>query len=628
MSAYIPAADSSADPVWRDLNGNGRLDPYEDPRLTPSERATDLLARMSLEEKVGLMFHTVIEAGPDGTLLETPGVLSKSPTSTVVLGKRMNHFNVHALGRARDAARWANALQHLAAQTAHGIPVTISTDPRHGFFENEGTSFAAGSFSQWPEPLGMAALEDDDIREFADIARREYLAVGIRMALHPQVDLATEPRWGRQLHTFGSDPERTSRALTAYIDGFQGSVLGQESVACVTKHFPGAGPQQDGEDAHFPYGREQVYPGGAFDVHLEPFRTAIASGTAGMMPYYGMPIGLERDGVPIEPVGFGYNRQIVTGLLREELGFDGIVVTDWELVNDNVAQGQVLPAKAWGVEHLDPEERLLAVLDAGCDQFGGEECVDLLIDLVRVGRVSERRIDESARRLLELKFRLGLFDDPFVDEDAAEAIVGCPDHRAAGVRAQAEAVTILSNAATDVTPLLPLPSASERRVYVEGIDLAMASGLGVVVDRPEEADLAVVRIAAPFDPRDDLLFESRFRQGSLDFRPGLVARLSRIAAATPLVLDVALDRPAILTPLAPLASVLTVTFGTSDAALIAALTGAVEPRGRLPFEIPRSMDAVRDSREDVPNDTADPLFPVGFSHGVSPSPQSFAVSAR
>ena len=628
MPAHPPVTDSSTDLAWRDLNGNGRLDPYEDPRLTPGERTADLLPRLSLEEKVGLMFHTVIETGPEGTLLETPGALSKSATSTVVLGKHMNHFNVHALGRARDAARWANAMQRLAAQTPHGIPVTISTDPRHGFFENEGTSFAAGSFSQWPEPLGLAALDDEDISEFADIARREYRAVGIRMALHPQVDLATEPRWGRQLHTFGSDPERTSRALAAYIEGFQGAAIGSESVACVTKHFPGAGPQKDGEDAHFPYGREQVYPGGAFDLHLEPFRTAIVAGTAGMMPYYGMPIGIERDGVPIAEVGFGYNRQIVTGLLREELGFDGVVVTDWELVNDNIAQGQVLPAKAWGVEHLDPSERLLAVLDAGCDQFGGEECVDLLLDLVRTGRVSESRIDESARRLLELKFRLGLFDDPFVDEDAAENIVGRHEHRAAGLRAQAESVTILRDAGPEGIPLLPLGQMPGRRVYVEGIDSTVASSLGIVVDRPEDADLAVVRIAAPFEPRDDLLFESRFRQGSLDFRPGLVARLSRIAASAPLVLDVALDRPAILTPLVPLASVLIATFGTSDAGLVSALTGDVPPRGRLPFEIPRSMDAVRHSQEDVPNDTTDPLYPVGFSSVVASASPSLAASAR
>lgn len=616
---------------WRDLNGNGRLDPYEDPRLDATTRTEDLLARLSLEEKVGLMFHTVIEPGPDGELLEEPGALSKSPTSTVVLTKHMNHFNVHALGSAGHAARWANALQRLAEQTPHGIPVTISTDPRHAFTENAGASFAAGSFSQWPEPLGLAALDDETIRQFADIARREYLAVGIRMALHPQVDLASEPRWGRQFQTFGADPERTIRALTAYIEGFQGTALGADSVACITKHFPGGGPQLDGEDAHFPYGREQVYPGDAFELHLGPFRAAVAAGTAGMMPYYGMPIDLEVDGERIEPVGFGYNRQIVTGLLRERLGFDGVVVTDWELVNDNVAQGQVLPAKAWGTEHLSPSERLLRILDAGCDQLGGEECVDLLLDLVRTGRVSQARIDQSARRLLELKFRLGLFDNPFVDEAEAEAVVGQEPFRAAGARAQAESVVLLHDTSPGGEPVLPLP-ASRRRVYVEGMTRDAAALLGDLADTPEEADLAVVRLPAPYEPRNDLLFESLFHQGSLEFPPGLVARLARIATRAPLVVDVYLERPAILTPLMPFVSVLTGSFGTSDAAYVSVLTGRRSPRGRLPFELPRSMDAVRASREDVPNDTADPLFPTGHSGAlggvVAPDQRSRGADAH
>ena len=606
--------------AWRDLNRNGILDPYEDPRLAPAERTADLLARLSIEEKVGLMFHTVIESGPGGTVLEQPGALSKSSTSSVVLGKYMNHFNVHALGTPGEAARWANALQRLAEQTPHGIPVTISTDPRHAFVENAGTSFTAGAFSQWPEPLGLAGLDDANIRAFADVARREYLAVGIRMALHPQVDLATEPRWGRQLHTFGADPDRTERALAAYIAGFQGDELGPQSVACITKHFPGAGPQQNGEDAHFPYGREQVYPGHGFDVHLRPFRAAIACGTAGMMPYYGMPIGLELDGEPVPTVGFGYNRRIVTGLLREGLGFDGLVVTDWELINDNIAQGQVLPAKAWGVEHLTPSERLALILDAGCDQFGGEECVELLLDLVRAGIVAEERIDESARRILELKFRLGLFDDPFVDEDEAQRVVGSPESRALGLRAQAEAVAVLQ----DEERMLPLRAG--LRIYAEGMSAAAVSGLGTAVEALDDADLAIVRLAAPFEPRDDLLFESLFHQGSLEFRPGLVSRLAAIAAQVPLIVDVALERPAILEPLARIAVVLTGTFGTSDVAFAHALAGEVIPRGSLPFEIPRSMQAVRESREDVPHDTADPLFP--FGHRVVVESVSREMTAR
>ncbi|MGG5259834.1 glycoside hydrolase family 3 protein [Phycicoccus avicenniae] len=589
------------------------MDPYEDPRLPVEERVEDLLGRLSLEEKVGLMFHTVIEAGADGDVLEQPGRISKSPTSEVVLRKHLSHFNVHALEDARQAARWSNALQRLAERTPHGIPVTVSTDPRHAFIENAGASFAAGSFSQWPEPLGLAALRDADaVRRFADIARREYTAVGIREALHPTLDLATEPRWARQCGTFGQDPQLAGDLGVAYLEGFQqGAELGPEAVACVVKHFPGGGPQKDGEDAHFPYGREQVYEGGRFADHLEPFPRAVDAGAAAVMPYYGMPVGLEVDGEPVEEVGFGYNRQVVTGMLREGLGFDGVVLTDWELVNDNHVGDQVLPARAWGVEHLDPAGRMELILHAGADQFGGEECVELLLDLVRAGRVTQERIDDSARRLLRVKFRLGLFDDPFVHEDAAALVVGNDEFRRAGFEAQARSVTVLRNEPVGgAGPVLPLRPGT--RVHAEGVapEALVVAGL-VPVATPAEAEVTLVRLGAPFEPRDDLFLEAWFHQGSLDFPPGLVSRLERVADACPLVVDVSLDRPAVLTPLVPLCAGLTATYGSSDAALVAALTGQVPPEGRLPFDVPVSMEAVRRHPEDVPGFGEDALFRFG-----------------
>ncbi|WP_439902192.1 glycoside hydrolase family 3 protein [Microbacterium azadirachtae] len=593
---------------FRDLNGNGVMDPYEDPRLSAEERVEDLLGRLSIEEKVGLLFHTVIEIGDEGELREEPGAISKSPTSVVVLGKHLTHFNVHGMRTAREGARWNNRLQALAARSPHGIPVTISTDPRHAFVENSGVAFAAGPFSQWPEPLGLAALDDVDlVRRFAEIAGREYRAVGIRMALHPQVDLPTEARWGRQAQTFGYDAERVAEMTGAYLEGFQGERLGPDSVACITKHFPGGGPQQDGEDAHFPYGREQVYPGGRFEEHLRPFVEAIRRGTAGIMPYYGMPVGLVRHGEPIEEVGFSYSRQIVTDLLREELGYDGVVLSDWELINDNHVGDQVLPARAWGVEELSPRERLLRLLDAGVDQFGGEECVELLQELLAEGAVAEERIDRSARRILLVKFRLGLFDDPYVDEDEAERIVGAAEFRAEGERAQAASVTVLQNR----DRVLPLFRGGRPRVYAEGVAADALAEYGDRVAAPEEAELALVRIGAPFEPRDDLFLEAWFHQGSLEFPPGLVARLRRIAAHCPLVVVVNLDRPAILTPLVPFAAAIAVEFGTSDAALLAALSGRIPPRGVLPVDIPRSMDAVRAAFADVPDGTEDPVFRRG-----------------
>lgn len=596
---------------YRDLNRNGVMDPFEDSRLSPEERTEDLLGRLSLEEKVGLMFHTVIETGPDGTLLETPGAISKSPTSTVVRDKHMTHFNVHGLEDAGAAARWHNRLQELAESTPHGIPVTISTDPRHGGAQNAGTSWVTSFFSLWPEPLGLGALGDPElVRTWAETVRREYTAVGIRAALHPVADLATEPRWARQRECFSQDPQLVARLVTAALEGLRGTE-GETSVQSTVKHFPGAGPQKDGEDAHFPYGRDQVYPGGRFEDHLLPFREAIAAGADAIMPYYGRPIGLEIDGQEIESVGFGFNRQVLTGLLRGELGFDGVIVSDWELVNDNHVGDQVLPARAWGVEELTPAQRLQRILEAGADQFGGEECTQLLLDLVADGLVEDERVTASARRLLRVKFRLGLFDDPYVDESAAVALVGSEESRRRGHQAQASSVVLLH----DDAGVLPLRTTrGTTKIYAEGLPAEVVAQLGEPATTPAEADVALLRIGAPFQPRDDLFLESWFHQGDLEFPPGLAHRLARIRAACPLILDVDLDRAAVLTDIAGECDALTGSFGVSGAAWADAITGVILARGRLPIDLPRSMAAVREAPEDVPGGTSDPLYSYG--HGL------------
>ena len=585
--------------------------PFEDPRLTPAERADDLVGRLSLAEKAGLFFHEIIEVGPQGTLMEGDGAVARSSTRGVVLDKLINHVNVHALPSARESAEWSNALQELAATTPHSIPVTVSTDPRHSFAENSGAAFAAGAMSAWPEPLGLAALSDPErVREFAEIARQEYVAVGIRSSLHPQIDLGTEPRWGRQFHTFGNDSAFVAEVAAAYIEGFQlGRDLGPGSVATMAKHFPGGGPQLDGEDPHFPYGREQVYPGGRFDDHLVPFRRAIEAGTSALMPYYGRPIGLELDGEAIEEVGFGYNKQILTGLLRDQLGFDGVICTDWGLITSTVVFGRPLPARAWGVEHLSELDRLVKIIDAGADQLGGEQRTELLVQAVEQGLITSERIDESVRRLLIVKFQLGLFDDPFVDPDLAAEIVGREDFVRAGRRAQAESMVLLHNAEVDGVPTLPLTT--PLAVYVEGIPAEEAARLGDVVADPADADVAVVRLPAPFDPRDDLFLEGFFHQGSLEYRPGLVARLRDLAAVAPLVIDANLERPAILTPFTEFAAAILTDVGASSSALVEVLAGTVAPLGRLPFEVPRSTEAVRNSHSDVADDSENPLYPHG-----------------
>jgi beta-glucosidase len=609
--------------VFRDLNGNGIMDPYENPGLPVSERVEDLLGRLSLEEKAGLMFHTMVSAAGSGKLGDETPRAGRATLHEVVAEKFVNHINFHFVPEPRLASRWVNELQRLAMNSSpHGIPVTLSTDPRHSFIENWGASFTAEYFSAWPEPLGLAAVRDEQlVREFAAIARAEYTAIGIRAALHPTIDLATEPRWARQYSTFGQDSDLVARLALAYLDGFGDQPLGAESVACMAKHFPGGGPQRDGEDPHFPYGREQVYPGGMFEHHLEPFRRVIAHGVSAIMPYYGMPIGLELDGEPVEEVGFGFNRQIITGLLREKLGYDGVVCTDWSLVTESRLHGRQLPPRAWGVEHLSEKERVLKVIEAGCDQFGGEECPELVVALVREGQLSEERIDVSVRRLLKVKFELGLFDNPDVDEAHAEERTGLPEYVAAGQRAQARSVTVLKNTVPKNTVLTNgessgsalLPLGPGLRVYSEEMSAdALAEAGFIPAADPADADVAIVRVAAPFEFRDHYMLESSFHAGSLEFDSETISKVERLATVVPVVLVPHLDRPAVLTPLEPHCAAIAAVYGASDTAVLQALTGAVPPEGRLPFQLPRSEAAVLASRPDVPGDTKDALYECGF----------------
>ncbi len=583
---------------------------FRDASLPVDERVQILLSQMTVAEKAGLFFHSMITMGADGELSDGDATFGLPATTEYVVERGMNHFNL--LGpapSAREIATWHNKLQELAASTRLGIPVTVSSDPRHAFSDNPGAAILAGPFSQWPEPLGMAATRDAGlVQRFGDIARREYAAVGIRVALHPQIDLATEPRWSRALQTFGEDADLSGELGAAYIRGFQGDAFGVGSVSTMTKHFPGGGPQKDGEDPHFEYGREQVYPGDNFEYHLKPFAAAFAAGGRQIMPYYGMPVGTEH-----EEVGFGFNRSVLTGLLRERFGFDGIVCTDWGLITDSEIMGQPFPARAWGVEHLTPAERMARALDAGADQFGGESCPELLVELVGNGTISEERLDVSARRLLREKFLLGLFENPYVDVEAADAIVGSAEFRAAGDAAQRASITVLTNGST-ATGVPVLPFARGAKLYVEGLSAEGAARYGTVVATPSEADVAILRLQAPYEQRATA-FENFFHAGSLDFPADVIAHVRAVASQVPTVVDVFLDRPAILEPLTGTAAAVVANWGVSTDALLDVLTGEAPAHGRLPFDIPRSMASVEASRPDVPFDTEDPLF--RFGHGLA-----------
>ena len=597
---------------YRDLNKNGKMDPYENPNASIDHRVNDLVGQMNLEEKAGSMYVAMIGTTPEGEPMETP-VLSTDPmtlmmsmmlpsNSELIARKKMNSFNTLAALDADKMAKYNNTIQKMAERTRLGIPITIATDPRHGTENNPGAGLFTPAFSKWPSSFGLAATRDTIlVREFGDIARKEYNAVGIRLALHPMADLATEPRWGRANGTFGEDAYLSAIMTKAYVLGFQGDSLDKNSVACMTKHFSGGGPQKDGEDAHFPYGKDQVYPGNNFDYHVIPFTEgAFKANTAQIMPYYGIPIGQTS-----EDVGFSFNKDIIQGLLRDSLNFQGVVCTDWQIISaSKMGEG-----RAWGVEHLTYKERIKKVIDAGCDQFGGENNPELIIELVNEGLLKESRLDESVKRIMRDKFRLGLFDNPYVDEQKATQIAGQKAFRDKGKIAQAKSMVLLKN-----DDILPLKEGT--KVYVEGmLTPEDFNSKGILVKNPEDADVIIKRIGTPFDERNEYFLESFFHQGRLYYSDDEKKEILDLISQKPSIVIANLERPAILTEIAKTSAALFAEFGTSDEVLVKVLFGEAKPEGKLPFELPSSQEAVENQKEDVPYDSKDPLYP--FGHGLT-----------
>lgn len=613
VGCFVLAACNGSPPAgeYRDLNKNGRLDVYEDVTQPVETRVDDLLSKMSVTEKAGLMFINIAIVNDDASLEYIPG---SGPERLAPLpnidNQKLNHFNVGSIPDDPAVfAMWQNNLQHYAAMnTRLGIPVTIASDPRHHFSTNI-YAFSSSGFSQFPETLGLAAIGDIGLVErFADIVRQEYVAVGMRLALHPQVDLATEPRWARINGGFGEDAQLSADIAGAYVRGLQGDGLSATSVAAMTKHFPGGGPQAEGLDPHFVFHQGQTYPGGMFGYHLLPFAAAIEAGTAAIMPYYGVPTGQTS-----EDVGMSFNKDIISGLLREKYAYDGVVCADWGIITDRtMSNGYLWPGRAWGVENLSRAQRIRKALDAGIDQFGGETASDLVVELVASGELSEARIDISARRILRLKFMLGLFDDPYVDVDAVEAQVGRAEARLLGHESQMRAMTLLKNpdtASKAVLPLLP----DSLSIYAEGIDAAEISPYANIADSPKDADVAILRINTPWYPvESDNPFAKAFHHGDLDFKGERKTEILDLLQTVPTIVVIYLDRPAVIPDIVKNASAVIADYGASDRAVAEVLFGIAQPEGRLPFELPSSMEAVRQQKADVPGDSESPLFESGF----------------
>lgn len=531
--------------VFKDFLGTGELVPYEDWRLSAKERAEDLASRLSIEDIAGLMLysrHQNLPANPGqgtygGKKYAESGVMPWELTDQqkeFVEKDRVRHILLTGLESVETAVRWNNNVQALAESCGFGIPVNNSSDPRHSIAAGvEWKAWSKEGVSDWPNGLAFTACFDPEvIKAFGKAASREYRALGITTALSPQIDLGTEPRWLRFGDTFGEHSGLTTEIARAYCDGFQTTEgsddgWGEHSVNTMVKHFPGGGPCEGGRDAHYAYGKYAVYPGDNMREHLKPFYEGafqLQDGTkcaSAVMPYY--TISVDQDKSHGENVGNSFSRYIITDLLRKEAEFDGVVCTDWAITH---SEGIMRDSrgKCWGMETATEAERHLKALEAGVDQFGGNNDAGPLLEAWKMGcekygeNAMRARFERSAVRLLLNIFRTGLFENPYLDLKESLAVVGNEAYMKQGYDAQLHSVVLLKNK----DQILPLTEEKAdgriRKVYVPNRHIRETRGYSgdivpekyvvpegraeaarryQLVQTPEEADAAICFVESP-----------------------------------------------------------------------------------------------------------------------------------
>ncbi len=614
---------------FKDLNKNGKLDKYEDWRLSNEERTKDLLSKMSVEEKVGFMLISTsrlksersaqINAPTDNAIkpssdlneedqISNNNIFTRKPLAFPMMSSvgatkgikqfHLRHFILRANVSARLTAEWSNKLQALAESDGLGIPAIIASNPRNHITKDAsiGLSVGATVFSNWPGELGLSAMRDLKlVREFADIARQEWAAVGLRKGYMYMADLSTEPRWQRIEGTFGENADWVAKMITEVVLGFQGTKLSSNSVAMTTKHFPGGGAGVGGQDPHFEWGKFEHFPGNMFQNNLIPFKAAIKAGTSSIMPYYSIP-----QDTKYEKVAYAYNKEVIHDLLRDSLGFNGII-------NSDTGPIDMMP---WGVENITIPERYKKAIEAGVNIFSGTGDPTKLLETVKSGMVDMKLIDNSVSRLLMEKFALGLFENPYVDEDAAEKIVGNAKFQARGDLAMRKSIVLLRNE-TKTLPLKP-----KTKIYFESyFQRRGATSPSVVyeskdnkydvefVKTPEEADYVLLWLT----PGAKALFQSdgstlylNMSKNSVD-----VNYVNTLTGKKPTILAINYTNPWVIDEIyndqtkKNIKGVIA-TFGTTNEALLDIVLGKFNPTGKMPFTTPISELAVEKQLSDVP----------------------------
>ena len=680
---------------FKDLNKNGVVDIYEDWRLNVNDRAKDLAAKMSIEQIAGLMLYSAHQAIPmpvagmfkatyGGKAFQESGAKASDLTDQQIafLSKdNLRHVLITSVENPIVSSTWNNNVQKLVEKIGLGIPSNNSSDPRNGANKNaEYNAGSGGTISQWPEELGLAATFDPAItKKFGSIASKEYRALGITTALSPQIDLATEPRWNRFVGTFGEDPALATDMSRAYVDGFQTSPKavdkyngwGNYSVNAMVKHWPGGGPEEAGRDGHFAYGKFAVYPGKNFQTHLRTFINGAfklegsTKKAAAVMPYY--TISVNQDIKNGENVGNGFSKYIVTDLLRNKYQYDGVVCTDWGITGNEGPKPDIFAGKSWGVEKLTIAERHYKVMMAGVDQFGGNNDAKPVLEAYQMG-VKEHgeafmrmHFERSAVRLLLNIFRVGLFENPYLDPKESMRIVGKPEFMKAGYEAQLKSIVLIKNqnktlpiakGKTVFIPKRTTPAgvnffgqpSPEKTEYP--INLELVKKYYTVTDDPSKADFAIVFIKSPVsggysradreaggtgyvpislqlkdytatdarvhsiaagDPVVDPTITDRTYQGKTsksNSYPDLNTILDTKKAMNgkPVIISVAMTNPMVFGEFEKEVDAIVGEFGVQVEAQMDIISGTVEPSGLLPMQMPINMSVVEKQMEDVPHD--------------------------
>ncbi len=680
---------------FKDLNKNGVVDKYEDWRLPVAERAKDLASKMTIDEIAGLMLysgHQAIPSGSGGMFRGTYGgkAFAESGAKPYDLSDQqiafltkdnLRHVLITSVESPTVAALWNNKAQSLVESFGKGIPTNNSSDPRNGANKDaEYNAGSGGSISQWPEELGLAATFDPAItQQFGSIASKEYRALGITTALSPQIDLATEPRWNRFVGTFGEDPKLATDMARAYVDGFQTSPVsidtyqgwGNKSVNAMVKHWPSGGPEEGGRDGHFAYGKFAVYPGNNLETQMKTFTegafrlTGKTKKASAVMPYY--TISYNQDKKNGENVGNGFSKYIVTDLLRNRFGYDGVVCTDWLITANEGKRPSVFAGKSWGVEKLSIAERHYKVLMAGVDQFGGNNDAKPVIEAYQMGvkehgeAFMRQRFEQSAVRLLLNVFRVGLFENPYLDPNETKTIVGNPDFMKAGYNAQLKSIVLIKNqnktlpiqqGKTVYVPKRTTPASvnffgqpsPEKTEYP--INLNLLKKYYTVTDDPTKADFAIVFIKSPMsggysdadrdaggngylpislqlkdytatdsraqsmaagDPVVDPTITNRSylnKTNKSNSYPDLntILTTKKSMNGKPVIVSVSITNPMVFGEFEKEVDAIVGEFGVQVEALMDIISGKVEPSGLLPMQMPINMQTVEKQFEDLPHD--------------------------